>query len=182
MLDLRYGDVERAMVHAFRIGDGDLKAFRARIRHLRRRGVPDLPQTGSGRQIAYTVDHVRALYMGLRLNQVGMAPEQIGDLFGAPWGRVDDWFAQAVARPELTYFVGVNTISFGGEVGLGAHNRVIHLSGYASPDSARTGFFELLREFQPQRIPLTVINVTEAEAVIQDSLRAVGLVKADAES
>ena len=182
MLDLRYGDVERAMVHAFRIGGGDVKAFRARIRHLRRRGVPDLPQTGSGRQLTYTLDHMRALYLGLRLNQVGMAPEQIGDLFSGPWGRVDDWFAKAVERPELTYFVGINTISFGGDLGMGPHNRVVHVSGYAAPDDSRKGFFEILREFQPQRIPLTVINVTLAEAVIQDSLRAVGLVKSDAES
>ena len=174
MLDLRYVDVERALAHAFRIHDEDLKAFRARIRHLRRRGVPDLPQTGSGRQLAYTVDHVRALYIGLRLNQAGYAPEAIGELLRNPCGDVTAWFDRVVERPDLPFFAAVGINAFGS--GLGERNTFFGLTGYDIDRQAQNGFFDLFKQFKPGLVPLMVINVTEAENVIQDSLRAVGLI------
>jgi hypothetical protein len=53
MDDLRYKHVEHALADLFKVQPDSMGAFRARIRHFRRLGIPDLPIVGSGTQISW---------------------------------------------------------------------------------------------------------------------------------
>jgi hypothetical protein len=72
--DYRYKHIELALARLFDISLEDAPAFRARLRHLRELGVPDLPKPGSGQQISYTQDHAVQLLLALELEAVGIPP------------------------------------------------------------------------------------------------------------
>ena len=169
MLDLRYGDVERALAFAFDIKDKDIKAFRAKIRHLRRYNVPPLPQTGSGRQITYTLDHVRTLYFGLRLNQIGLDPAAIGDIVKQVNGGPERWFQNAAESPGSSFFVGLSVMSFGGQ--LGEDFRALYFREGWDAD-----FWNAKALFTQGRrlVPEIVINISLAERLVQQVLTTIG--------
>jgi hypothetical protein len=80
MADLRYRDVERALVKIFSVPNKRLGAFRARIRHLRNLGVPELERVGRGTQLTYTRQHALELVLAIELERVGIAPRFVASV------------------------------------------------------------------------------------------------------
>jgi hypothetical protein len=76
-MELRYGAVERALAGILGVPADQARAFRARLRHLRNIGVPELPKPGTGQPIAYTFEHALELLVALRLESIGTAPRVI---------------------------------------------------------------------------------------------------------
>ena len=70
----RYGGVEAALAEALQIEPESMGAFRARLRHLRNLGVPDLPKIGSGSVAAYSREQALEMLLALELENVGKAP------------------------------------------------------------------------------------------------------------
>ena len=104
--DLRYGQVEDSLARLYRVSDTDRGAFRARIRNLRKVGIPDLPKVGSGVQISYSRRHLIELLIGLELMQTGLDPLSIVTLLDATWRLpdVDRREAQLLTAGAAMYF------------------------------------------------------------------------------
>jgi hypothetical protein len=80
---LSYANVERALMRAFDVDEGDLLSFRGKIRHLRTLGVPsDMPRPGSGKTIQLTLDQVLQMAFALCLEQYGVTPRLAADFSG----------------------------------------------------------------------------------------------------
>jgi hypothetical protein len=71
---MKYARVERALAKLFNVEPASLGALRARLRHLRNIGTPELPRPGSGRQIEYTRDHVIEIMIALEFELIGVSP------------------------------------------------------------------------------------------------------------
>jgi hypothetical protein len=70
-----YGVVEAALAEVLNIERERMKAFRARLLHLRNLGVPSvLPRPGSGRKIAYSLRQVLEMLFVLVLEDGGFTP------------------------------------------------------------------------------------------------------------
>jgi hypothetical protein len=79
--ELRYKDVEGLLTRIFEVPPGEEGAFRARLRHLRNKGIPkQLPSPGSGAPIGYTRQHLMQMIIGLELSALGIAPRYAADL------------------------------------------------------------------------------------------------------
>ena len=70
----RYAHAEKALRMLLKITSGEMGAFKARIRHLRKLGVPNLPASGSGRKISYSREDVFMIAVALRLQDLRMPP------------------------------------------------------------------------------------------------------------
>ena len=119
MQSLRYQQVEIALVRMHNIRDKDLKRFRARLRNLRNLGVPDLPKVGSGKQIAYTQDHLEELSLAVELMKFGLSPSHIASFLKRQTGRqkIRIWREESLNSPRSEYHLGFQTRMFGGELG-----------------------------------------------------------------
>jgi hypothetical protein len=95
MTDLRYRDVEAALARVFAIDEDQIAALRARIRHLRNIGVPDLPKVGTGTQITYTRAHAIELMFALHLAQFGVAPRWFQQFVQDQFGKLIEGAARA---------------------------------------------------------------------------------------
>ena len=168
-MDLRYGDVERALVRAFKIQDTDVKAFRARIRHLRNLGVPDLPKSGSGRQISYTLDHARELYLALRLNQLGMMPDAIARLFARIRPSIAKWFKAADEHPGNPVSALVACNNFGGQLG---EDETTVFSIAAHQSSKSMTFAEAVERYGTDKrgAPMIILPISAANDAIKAAL------------
>jgi hypothetical protein len=80
MSDLRYKDLEGTLARIFDVPKKEVAAFRARLRHLRNIGIPDLPKVGSGTQITYTRRHAFELLVALELTRAGVSPRYVRPL------------------------------------------------------------------------------------------------------
>jgi len=79
--ELRYKDVERLLTQIFKVSFKEEGAFRARLRHLRNKGIPkQLPTPGSGAPIGYTRYQLIQMIIGLELSALGIAPRHAADL------------------------------------------------------------------------------------------------------
>ena len=105
--DWRYGHVEAALARLHGVPEERVKAFRARIRHLRNVGIPQLPAAGSGRHIQYTRDHVAELYVGLELLHCLWSPQ--GVAMYVRTGRIDilRHCELAISCPDKHYSIGI---------------------------------------------------------------------------
>lgn len=63
------------MAHLLHVKDEEIGAFRARLRHLKDSGVPDVPKVGKGKQIWYTRDDAVRMYVALKMMQYGITPK-----------------------------------------------------------------------------------------------------------
>src|SRR4051794_27063212 len=70
----RYGQVEQALADALQIESEDMGAFRARLRHLRGLGLPNVPRPGSGRVVDYSWRQAFEMLLALELENIGKAP------------------------------------------------------------------------------------------------------------
>ena len=110
--DWRYGHVEAALARLHNVPNEGLKKFRARIRHLRNAGVPELPQAGSGTHITYTADRVAELFVGLELLHNLWSPAGIRKWFLMSREDVRLSCRQAIADPSAGYCIGVCPMIF----------------------------------------------------------------------
>ena len=142
--------------------------FRGRIRHLRKANVAGLPQTGTGRQITYTLEHVRLIYIALRLNRMGMLPEVIGRYLDSQRREVAGWFEAASASPERTLRAAMSLATFGGEAGEG----LLTSSSLSGWDDGARPFDALLQAqgWKDRAVPYIVLNVSAAERLLRDCL------------
>lgn len=77
---LRYKQVEASLADVFEVKPKKLGAFKARLRHLRNLGVPDLPKPGSGAQIDYEPEQVLAMLVALQLQAMGNNPRTVAQV------------------------------------------------------------------------------------------------------
>jgi len=70
----RYGQVEAALIAALGIAPENLGAFRGRLQHLRKLGVPDLPGPGSGQSLEYSRQDALEMMLAVELENIGKAP------------------------------------------------------------------------------------------------------------
>jgi hypothetical protein len=56
------------------LDEGSLGAFRARLRHLRSLGIPNVPKRGSGNAVAYKSQDIFITFVALALQTLGSAP------------------------------------------------------------------------------------------------------------
>jgi len=75
MKDLRYKHVEAALIRYFDVPDQQMGAFRARLRYLRKIGVPDLAKVGSGSQLTYSREQTIEMMLALQVSQLGASPK-----------------------------------------------------------------------------------------------------------
>jgi hypothetical protein len=72
---LRYRQVEAALVAVIGVRPKAVGAFRARLRHLRNIGLPQLPASGSGKHIVYSRRQALEILIALRLESIGHKPQ-----------------------------------------------------------------------------------------------------------
>jgi len=70
---LAYGQVEKVLVRIFWIDEQQKGAFRGKLKHLQKLGLPGL-EPGKGRRIAYTRELVFQLLLALLFAQLGIDP------------------------------------------------------------------------------------------------------------
>jgi hypothetical protein len=170
-MDLRYSDVERALALAFGIQEGEIGLFRGRIRHLRKANVAGLPQTGTGRQIVYTIAHLRLLYLALRLNRLGVLPEVIGRYFRHNRGAIAGWFEAAASRPNEAFRAAISLATFGGHLPNGEVSAGSFAAWDVEGDANSNTFRPLVRRLLDDKdSPYIVVNVSAAERRLQDCL------------
>lgn len=73
-MELRWRHVEATLVKLLQVKEEQMGAFRARLRHLKAVGVPNIPKVGSGTQIIYTREHIAELYIALLVMRFGITP------------------------------------------------------------------------------------------------------------
>ncbi len=66
--------VEIALAAAFEIDAQKMPAFRGRLRHLRKHGIPNLPTVGRGGVVQYRYNDVVELVVALELEAIGVPP------------------------------------------------------------------------------------------------------------
>jgi len=71
---MQYGQFEKALAEVFSIKESNLGAFRARLRHLRNLGVPEIPKRGSGNTAIYKTEDLLATFVALALQTLGSTP------------------------------------------------------------------------------------------------------------
>jgi hypothetical protein len=71
---MQYGQFEKALVQTFAVGEANLDAFRARLRHLRNLGIPKIPKQGSGITAIYRMEDLFSTFIALALQTLGSGP------------------------------------------------------------------------------------------------------------
>jgi hypothetical protein len=74
---LGYRHVEATLAGLMSVDRKSMGAFRAKLRHLRNIGVPQLPSPGSGRPIEYSRLHALELMIALELEKLGHSPRSV---------------------------------------------------------------------------------------------------------
>jgi hypothetical protein len=72
---MQYGQFEKILIQTFTINERDLGAFRARLRHLRSLGIPNIPKRGSGNTAIYRMEDLLAASVALALQALGSTPK-----------------------------------------------------------------------------------------------------------
>ncbi len=71
-IELRYGEIEAAIAQVLEIKSAGVPALRARLRHLRNMGLPDIPNPGSGRKVSYTTFQAMEMLIAVVLEYGGI--------------------------------------------------------------------------------------------------------------
>jgi len=71
---VQYRHLETALIKLFEVGESEIGAFKARIRHLRALGCPHIAKPGSGERIEYSRENTAELALALELERVGKPP------------------------------------------------------------------------------------------------------------
>jgi hypothetical protein len=71
---MQYRQFEKALIRTLGIEDADLGAFRARLRHLRKLNIPNVPKQGSGNTAIYRKVDLFSTFIALALQTLGSNP------------------------------------------------------------------------------------------------------------
>lgn len=71
---MQYREFEQVLVEMFSVDETYLSAFRARLRHLRKLGVPNVPKRGSGNASSYSQGHLFITAIALTVETLGYTP------------------------------------------------------------------------------------------------------------
>lgn len=182
MLDLRYGDVEQALIGAFEVPGEYQSKFKARLKNFRRIGVPIMPAPGTGRHLSYALADIRALHMAMVLNQSGHAPEVIAALFNTESGDVRQWYqlAELAAQHDdgpvsRLVFAAVFIRTFGNPSDQ-PWFRVL-IGEDTIPPIPEKGFMSrMIGAFtNPLNVPCTLINISACNFAVLRALRRLDL-------
>jgi hypothetical protein len=104
-IPMQYGQFEEALVRMFSIKEANMGAFRARLRHLRRLGIPNIPKQGSGNTAIYKPKDLVITFVALALQTLGSAPTISAQIakFSARY------FEKLRSREEDTFLVVMHT-------------------------------------------------------------------------
>jgi hypothetical protein len=104
---LYYRHVEAALAGLMSVNRKSMGAFRAKLRHLRNIGVPQLtsPNPGSGRPIEYSRRHALELMIALELEKLGQSPRNVAlnapSIVGqSPYGQYEGQDCYVVIRKD----------------------------------------------------------------------------------
>lgn len=163
----RYANVEQAVARCQRIPDAGMGAFRARLRHLRHQGVPDVPRPGKGRPVQYTLDHAAQLAFALELEALGVPPHPTAKLVHHAWANTDvpHYIKVSVSQPRFL----VMELNFIAEFSERGTDDEIYYSAFdvLSLDDVMAH----MREIGGNRRAATVINLTAVGDYLRDRLR-----------
>jgi hypothetical protein len=115
-MDLRYQHIEGAMAAMFRVSPEHIKALRARLRHLRNLGVPELPKVGSGVQLSYRLDAAREIYLALEFSRSGISPNVATAIVKGIRDKLPGW-AEIALTSESPHVIACTAETFGGNHG-----------------------------------------------------------------
>jgi hypothetical protein len=87
---MQYSQFEKILADTFSIKEKGLGAFRARLRHIRNLGVPDVPQRGSGNTVIYKTADLLTAFVALELQALGCAPAVSAELATFARGHFDE--------------------------------------------------------------------------------------------
>ena len=118
-MEFRYKHIEAALADVASVKPTDMGAFRARLRHLRNIGLPQLPNPGSGQPIAYSRRQALEMLLAVELEKVGQAPKSAALLAQsiirqAPYGQhegKDCYVTLSEVRPGYTMAYGRSGLS-----------------------------------------------------------------------
>lgn len=79
-MDLKYKHVEAALVDVVGVKPKAIGAFRGRLRHLRKLGLPQLQASGSGKHLIYTQRQALEMLVAIQLEKLGHKPENAARL------------------------------------------------------------------------------------------------------
>jgi hypothetical protein len=71
---MQYRQFEEALISTLGIEEDHLSAFRARLRHLRKLHIPNVPKRGSGNTAIYRKEDVFSTFVALALQTLGSSP------------------------------------------------------------------------------------------------------------
>jgi hypothetical protein len=86
---MQYSRFEAILADTFSIKEKGLGAFRARLRHLRNLGVPNVPKRGSGNTAIYKTADLLTALVALELQALGSAPAVSAELASFTRGYID---------------------------------------------------------------------------------------------
>jgi hypothetical protein len=120
--ELRYKHVETALVDVARVRPKAIGAFRGRLRHLRKIGLPELPAPGSGKHIAYSRHQALEMLIAIQLEDIGYTPDSAAQLSQSivrqsPYGQHEgkDCYiipsARSEDRAQYTTMYGITDVS-----------------------------------------------------------------------
>jgi hypothetical protein len=96
---LGYARVEAALARIYRAEDVQQTTFRARLKHLRKLGVPS-QNPGKGAPLAYSMQDVFRLMVCLELAEFGIAPALVVKIVKRHWAG-KGYFPQAIQNAQL---------------------------------------------------------------------------------
>ncbi len=101
--ELLYGQVENILAKVIGIKSEGRSAMKARLRHLRNIGVPELPRPGSGQKVLYSRKQAMEMLFALGLENVGQTPRTAAMLAKDILRHLDSvyWYERSV----LTYIL-----------------------------------------------------------------------------
>jgi hypothetical protein len=85
VIELDFGEVEGLLARLNRISDSKRVAFRARLKHFQRMGLPHGANTGTGKKARYSFPMALQLCVAFQLAQTGMAPKRIVSTVEGNW-------------------------------------------------------------------------------------------------
>lgn len=100
-VQLQYAQVEAALVSLNQIADSKLGAFRARLRHLRVKGLPEGTNTGKGQRATFSALSYLQMVLATELMQVGFSPSRIVKMIKGNWYNLE--FDALVALSDQDY-------------------------------------------------------------------------------
>jgi hypothetical protein len=82
-VELRYKNIETALIDVAGVEPKAIGSFRARLRHLRNIGLPKLPASGSGTHITYSRRQALEILIAVQLENIGHKPHSAAILAGS---------------------------------------------------------------------------------------------------